>query len=157
MKRLKTLSGALGAVVLWAVAGAVVAQELSVDQTKLYVTDAAACQMLEDKGVDAFGEMDFLSMSFSDGIQGMEFHCNFFDVKTKKGNNFIFVSAVCEAPGEVFPDTMSISPYDETTIQLVSSYDSMLLLSGNSEPTGATDNPGVTLYHRCDNLSELPR
>ena len=157
MEAVRALSGALGTAALWALAASVGAQELSVDQSKLYVTDPAACQMLADKGVDAFGEMDFLSMSLNDGIQGMEFHCNFFDVKTKKGNNFLFVDAVCEAPGEVYPDTISISPYDDTTVQLVSSYDSMMQASGNVAPDGATENPGVTLYHRCDNLSELPR
>jgi hypothetical protein len=79
------------------------------------------------------------------------------DVKGQKGSSFLFVSAVCEAPGEVYPDTLSISPYDETTVQVVSSYDAMMVSSGNAEPPGPTTNPGVTLYHRCDNLSELPR
>lgn len=133
------------------------AQELSVDQSKLYVTDPAACQKLKDVGVDAFNDTDFLAMSMTDGIQGMEFHCNFMDVKGQKGSSFLFVSAVCEAPGEVYPDTLSISPYDETTVQVVSSYDAMMVSSGNAEPPGPTTNPGVTMYHRCDNLSELPR
>jgi hypothetical protein len=156
MEAVKRLSGALGTVALWALAASVGAQELSVDQTKLYVTDPAACQMLADKGVDAFGELDFLSMSFADGIQGMEFNCNFFDVKSKKGNRFLFVNAVCEAPGEVYPDTISISPYDETSIQIVSTYDSMLAMSSSS--SGEDGGPtGATIYHRCDNLSELPR
>jgi len=147
----------LGIAALWAAAASAGAQEFSVDQSKLYVTDPAACQKLEDQGVGAFDELDFLTLSFTGGIQGMEFHCNFFDVKGKTGNSFLFVDAVCEAPGEVYPDIMSIGPYDETTIQVVSNYDATMLLSGNAEPTGATDNPGVTMYHRCDNLSELPR
>lgn len=133
------------------------AQELSVDKSKLYVTDPVACQKLQDAGVDAFNDTDFLAMSLTDGIQGMEFNCNFMDVKGQKGSSFLFVSAVCEAPGEVYPDTLSISPYDETTVQVVSSYDAMMVSSGNAEPPGPTTNPGVTLYHRCDNLSELPR
>ena len=156
MEAVKTLAGALGTATMWALAASVGAQELSVDQSKLYVTDPAACQMLQDKGVDAFGELDFLSMSFADGIQGMEFSCNFFDVKAKKGNRFLFVDAVCELPGEVYPDTISISPYDETSIQIVSSYDSAMAMSSGSsgEDGGST---GTTIYHRCDNLSELPR
>ena len=138
--------------------GAVAAQEFTLDQSKLYVTDPAACQMLEKKGNAAFEEMDFLTLSFTDGIQGMEFHCNFFDVKSKAGNSFVFVSAVCEAPGEVYPDIMSISPYDDTTIQVVSSNDSMMAITNTVEPeAGDTTNSGTTLYHRCDNLSELPR
>jgi hypothetical protein len=132
------------------------AQELVVDQTKLYVSDPAACEPLEQKGADAFMDMDFLTLSFDKGIQSMEFHCNFFDVKSRPYNSHLFVSAVCEAPGEVYPDTLSISAYDEKTIQVVSSYDAMMVVSGAFEPPGPTTNPGVTMYHRCDNLSEIP-
>jgi hypothetical protein len=142
---------------LLGLAASATAQEFTFDQSKLYVSDPAACQMLQDKGVSALEETDFLILSFADGIQGKEFHCNFMDVKGQKGSSFLFVSAVCEAPGEVYPDTLSISPYDETTVQVVSSYDAMMVSSGNAEPPGPTTNPGVTMYHRCDNLSELPR
>jgi hypothetical protein len=153
----RSLTGALATAALWALAASVGAQELSIDQSKLYVTDPAACQKIEDQGVDAFNDGDFLSLSFTDGIQSMEFHCNFFDVKAKKGNTSLFVDAVCEMPGEIYPDTLSITPWDETSIQVVSSYDAMMVSSGNQEPPGPTTNPGVTMYHRCDNLSELPR
>lgn len=132
--------------------------EPQIDQTKLYVSDPAACQALEEKGVDALFEGDgFLILSFDRGIEGMEFNCRFFDVKSQKGNRFLFVDAVCELPGEVYPDTLSISPWDETQIQVVSTFDSMLAMSGNS---ASTDDPdaytGSTLYTRCDNLSEIP-
>lgn len=130
--------------------------EPQIDQTKLYVSDPAACKALEEQGVDAFGELDFLTLTFDRGIEGMEFNCRFFDVKSQKGNRFLFVDAVCEAPGEVYPDTLSISPWDETSIQVVSTYDSMMVMSGNLEPAGPTTNPGVTNYTRCDNLSEIP-
>lgn len=147
-------------IVLAALSMPVMAQDeadFRIDQTKLYVTDPAACAALESRGVAAWEDVDFLALSFPGGIQSYEFHCNFFDVKSVKGNDFLFVDAVCEAPGEVYPDTMSISPYTETTIQVVSSYDAMMTASGNYEPAGPTSNPGVTMYTRCDNLSEIPR
>lgn len=157
MEAVKALSGALALALLCAMAGSAAAQERGIDQTKLYVTDPAACQKLEQKGApETFGEMDLLALSFKDGIQGMEFNCGFFDVKAKKGNDFLFVDAVCEAPGEVYPDTMSISRYDDTSIQVVSTYDTTLAMSsGSSGQDGAST--GTTIYHRCDNLSELPR
>lgn len=133
------------------------AQEFTLDQSKLYVSDPAACQMLADKGVSAFDDADFLTLSFPDGIQGMEFHCAFFDVKSAPDTGFLFVSAVCNLPGEVYPDTLSISPYDESTIQVVSTYDTMRGLSSTIEPEGEATDPGITFFHRCDNLSELPR
>ena len=68
----------------------------------------------------------------------------------------LFVDAVCELPGELYPDTLAIAPYDDKTIQVVSSYDAMMVNAGVFEPPGPTTNPGVTLYTRCDNLSEIP-
>lgn len=132
------------------------AQELKIDQSKLYVSDPAACDALKDKGPAAFSDLDFLTLSFDRGIESLEFHCTFFEVKALPYNSHLFVSAVCEAPGEVYPDTMSISAYDEQTIQLVSSHDAMMVATGSFEPPGPTTNPGVTMYHRCENLSEIP-
>ncbi|HTN63012.1 MAG TPA: hypothetical protein VL147_15940 [Devosia sp.] len=147
----------VAAMLLLGLAASATAQEFTFDQSKLYVSDPAACQMLQDKGVSALEETDFLILSFADGIQGMEFHCNFFDVKSASNTNFLFVSAVCNLPGDVYPDTLSISPYDETTIQVVSSYDTMMAASSTVEPEDPATNSGITFYHRCDNLSELPR
>ena len=64
--------------------GASAAQEdMVIDQSKLYVTDPAACQAIEKQGVDAWMDMDFLSLTFAGGIQSMEFHCNFYDIKSR--------------------------------------------------------------------------
>lgn len=132
------------------------AQEFQLDRTKLYVTDPAACSAIEKKGVDAWLDMDFLSLTFDGGIQSMEFHCNFFDVKTRPNSNFSFVSAICEHPGELYPDSFAIAPYDENTIQVVSAHMNALEMAGvfdSSEGEGAS---AATIYHRCDNLSEIP-
>lgn len=136
-------------------ASALAQDDLPIDQSKLYVSDPAACAALEKKGVDAFMDSDFLVLSFKDGIESMEFTCDLYDIKALPNNNMLFVDAVCQAPGEVYPDTLSISPYDAKTIQVVSTYDAMMAMSGAVEPPGPTTNPGVTLYTRCDNLSEI--
>ena len=135
----------------------VLAQEdLVIDQSKVYVTDPSACQALEKDGVDAWMDKDFLSLTFADGIQSMEFHCGFYDVKSRPNTPLLFVDAVCELPGELYPDTLAIAPYSENTIQVVSSYDATMVLTGAYPPPGPTTNPGVTTYTRCDNLSEIP-
>ncbi len=137
--------------------GAVVAQEdMVIDQTKLYVSDPKACQAVEKQGVDAWMDMDFLSLTFPGGIQSMEFHCNFYDIKSRPNTPLLFVDAVCELPGELYPDTLAIAPYDDKTIQVVSSYDGVMQATGILPPPGPTTNPGVTMYTRCDNLSEIP-
>jgi hypothetical protein len=136
--------------------GAAWAQEdLIIDQTRLYVTDPAACQALEKQGVDAWMDMDFLSLSFTGGIQSMEFHCNFYDVKSRPNTPLLFVDAVCEMPGALYPDMLAIAPDGADSIIVVSGSETTLGLAGSDAPP--TDNPvGTTLYHRCDNLSEIP-
>ena len=136
----------------------VLAQEdMVIDQTKLYVTDPKACQAVEKQGVDAFMDMDFLSLTFTGGIQSMEFHCNFYDIKTRPHTPVLFIDAVCELPGEIYADTIAIAPNDDKSIQLVSSADSTLALLGQVEPQANSPYPaGTTIYHRCDNLSEIP-
>ena len=132
------------------------AQEFVIDQTRLYASSPEMCAALEADGLTAFETFPDTVLSFSAGIQSMEFHCNFFDVKGRTGSNHLFVSAICEHPGEIYPDSLAIAPYDETTIQVVSAQMNVLEMAGvfdSSEGEGAS---AVTLYHRCDNLSEIP-
>ncbi len=126
------------------------AQRDAVVQTRLYVSDPAACEAIEANGVDGIGEAT--TLSFKDGIQSFEFHCNFFDVKTRDSGPLVLVEAICEEPGIRFPDLISISPYEEDTIEVVSLHD-----SSTFEATEDNPNPGVSYYTRCDNLSGLPR
>lgn len=136
--------------------GPVLAQEdLTIDRTKLYVSDPAACRALEKQGVDAWLDMDFLSLSFASGIQSMEFHCNFYEVKDRPNTPLLFVDAVCEMPGALYPDILAIAPNGEDSIIVVSGSETTLALASSDAPP--SDNPiGTTLYHRCDNLSEIP-
>jgi hypothetical protein len=147
---------AFGFALLAGLAGAAAAQEFTLDRTALYVSDARACAALEEKGLDAWLNLDFLSLSFDSGIQSMEFHCNFFDVKTRPNSNFSFVSAVCEYPGELYPDTFAIAPYDENTIQVVSAHMNALEMAGVFDSSAGEGASAATIYHRCHNLSEIP-
>jgi hypothetical protein len=139
-------------------AGPALAQEdIVIDQSKLYVTDPAACQAVERQGVDAWMDMDFLSLTFGGGIQSTEFHCNFYDIKSRPHTPLLFVDAICELPGELYADTIAIAPHDATSIRLVSSADTTLGLLGGGQADPESPYPaGTTIYHRCDNLSEIP-
>ncbi|HEY0032806.1 MAG TPA: hypothetical protein VGB81_06035 [Devosia sp.] len=130
-------------------------EDLKIDQTKIYVSEPSGCEALEKQGLDALMEGNFLTLSFAGGIQSAEFQCNFYDVKSRPNTPLLFVDAVCELPGEVYPDILAIAPMGEDTIQVVSSNDAMMVNTGVYEPPGPTTNPGVTLYTRCDNLSEI--
>lgn len=149
----------LALVSLLALTAPVFAQEdLRIDQTRIYVSDAKACGLIEDKGIDAFMDLDFLALDFSRGIQSMEFHCNFFDVKSREGSTHLFVDAICELPGEIYPDILAVTPYSETEIQVASSADiawAMNYQPGDAEADDAIVPSGTTIYTRCDNLSEI--
>lgn len=136
-------------------APAMAQEDMRVDQTKIYVSDATACDLLEKKGIDAFMDLDFLALGFPKGIQSMEFQCNFFDIKSREGSSHLFIDAVCELPGELYPDTLAIAPYSETQIQVVSSSDAAMAAAGLFEPASEVAAPGATIYTRCDNLSEI--
>jgi hypothetical protein len=130
-------------------------EDIVIDQNKVYVTEPSACEALEKQGVDAWMEHDFLSLTFTGGIQSMEFHCNFYDVKSRPNTPLLFVDAVCELPGALYPDILAIAPNGEDSILVVSGADTTLALASSDAPP--TDHPvGTTLYHRCDNLSEIP-
>lgn len=133
-------------------------EDLRIDRTKIYVSDAKACGMIEDKGIDAFMDLDFLALDFSKGIQSMEFHCNFFDVKSREGSSHLFIDAICELPGEIYPDILAVTPYSETEIQVASSADITLAMNyepAEAESADAIVPSGTTIYTRCDNLSEI--
>ncbi|SFZ81980.1 hypothetical protein SAMN02983003_0813 [Devosia enhydra] len=136
---------------------AVAQEDLRIDTSRLHVTDPAACVALEDKGVDAWLDIDFRALTFARGIQSMEFDCRFFDVKSSEGSTHLFIDAVCSTPGEVYPDTFAAIPVSETEIQVVSGRDASLALAGLIEPQDPEALPGATTYTRCDTLSEIPR
>lgn len=127
-----------------------VAQDFSVDRTKLYVSDPDMCKAIKRQGVEGVG--DGLTLSFADGIQAYEFHCDFYDVKVRDNSSMILVEAVCEYPGERYPDLISISPYQENSIEVVSLYDSARQPANEDNPS-----PGISYFTRCDSLSSLPR
>jgi hypothetical protein len=148
--------------VLLAFVGAAHGQEdLVIDQSKVYVSEPAACEALEKQGFKAIWDSDeddaFTALTFSEGILGYEFNCGFYDVKSRANTPVLFVDAVCELPGELYPDQLAIAPNGDTSIRVVSSAQNTLALLGQIEPEPDSPFPaGTTEYHRCDNLSEIP-
>lgn len=137
-------------------AGAFAQEDLTIDQSRLYVSDPKACAALEEDGADAWLDSGFLTLSFTGGIQSIEFHCNFYDVKSRAGGNQLFIDAICELPGEIYPDVLAVTPWSESEIQVVSQADLMLSMSNPDTSDTSNPLPGATLYTRCDNLSEIP-
>jgi hypothetical protein len=133
-------------------------EDLRIDQTRLYVSEASACAALEEKGIDAFLDGDFFTLGFDRGIQSMEFRCKFYDVKGIEGSTHLFIDTICELPGEIYPDILAVTPYSETEIQVASSADiTFAMTAAAAGKFDSSDIPsGTTIYTRCDNLSEIP-
>jgi hypothetical protein len=119
------------------------AQFDTVDQTKTYVSNPDACAGAAEGDFEAIG--DAMVLRFPDGIEAYEFHCDFFEVKSVGEHSMLLVEAICEVPGARNPDLLSISPYSEGEIEVVSLYDSSMIESSEDNP-----NPGTTIYHACD-------
>ncbi|WP_127753171.1 hypothetical protein [Devosia sp. 1566] len=155
---IRIVKGAVLSSVVILAAGTTQAQEIaSVDRTKVYVSDPAGCDALEKDGLDAISILGFQVMTFDDGIQTLESSCHFFDIKAKPGNAHLFVSAVCENPGAIYPDTLALTPLTSDTVQVVSSHEAAMSAAATNETSSEGASPGATLFHRCANLSELPR
>ena len=151
------MRAAIASILLLLAAPVLAQEDLVIDQTRLYVSDPAACEAVEKQGVDAWMEMDFLSLTFEGGIQSMEFHCNFYDIKSRPYTPVLLVEAVCEIPGDLYPDLLAIAPHDGSAIRVSSSNDTMFALDGGMDADPDSPYPaGTTIYHRCDNLSEIP-
>jgi hypothetical protein len=111
-----------------------------IDQSKPYVTDQAACDGIAEGDI---GEA--MLLTFPKGIETYEYYCDFYDIKQSEGSPMLFVDAICEEPGARNPDVLSISPYEENSIEVVSLYESFRSPAGEDNP-----NPGTTIFYRCD-------
>ncbi len=137
-------------------AGAAVAQESTLDKSRLYVTDPAACQALEEKGTDAWTDLDFVTFSYQGGLQSRTLSCTVFDVKERPDSDSAFVSTICELPGDVYPDTLAVTPLGENTLQVVSAHDEAMIAAGRYQPTNQGTSASSIVFYGCDTLSEIP-
>lgn len=109
------------------------------------------CTFLEQEGVQAIFEHDFLMMTLADGIDGNEYRCEFVDVKSSRGDTVKVVTAYCEYPGELQPDMFAIREYGENTVSVNSLMD---IAVANAVGEGM---PPASIYYRCDNVKESLR
>ncbi len=108
--------------------------EMIIDQSKTYVAQPSTCADLEAAGGDVYENADLLTLSFNGGMQGYEFHCEFFDVKSRPGDlGWLLVEAICEEPGLRWPDLLSVSQATEDSIEVVSMADTAAAQSQTSE------------------------
>jgi hypothetical protein len=54
------------------------------------------------------------------GILGIEYHCDFMDLRTKERTPGWLATALCEEPGYAFPDLLAIMPRGEGELEVTS-------------------------------------
>jgi hypothetical protein len=118
----------------------------------VWVTDPEACDWFEQEGQIALFNHDFLALTLEDGIVANEFGCEFLDSQPTKDGRAIVFTAFCEYPGDPFPDLISLSEFQENSINV-----SSLHRVTEQVSMGAENPRGIDIYTRCDNLKELPR
>lgn len=129
---------------------------MEMDRNALYVTDPRACELLETSPVnEAFSAVDFTAFSFAEGFFAPGFDCAVMQVLDHPDAVGAYLSVLCDTPVLIYPDQLAVYPVGETTIQIYSSYEATMVHSG-VYGWSSIHPAGVTEYHRCENLSELP-
>ncbi|MBB6465089.1 hypothetical protein HNQ96_000936 [Aminobacter lissarensis] len=78
------------------------------------------------------------------GIESVEYNCEFLNVTKATRSPAWAVTALCQEPGHLFPDTLSILELNETQIEIVS-------VRQVDPESGQTDNGGT--YVLCDGVA----
>lgn len=116
----------------------------------VFISDVAGCQELEKKGLAAVFARDIQVLTLEEGVQAFEYHCDFLDAKGSKAGDIMVVTAFCEYPGAPFPDLLSLLERGENSISVTSLHDKF-------ENAASARSYEPSVYHRCENLKELPR
>lgn len=85
----------------------------------LYLSSEELCAKAKKESLDSVLEAgnSFLT---SNGIEGIEYHCEFVQVTKANAAPAWLVGAVCQEPGYVFPDVLTIVQLTPTELNLVS-------------------------------------
>lgn len=123
------------------------AQDLTIDQSKLYLSSPEACAAAEG---GAMTEGDFQNLRFGDSAVQFseEAWCGFYQVLEGAQEPDLIVTALCNFGGQKFADTLLISPLDETTIQLQSQRQEVFTAMAAGD-VGYEPSQYTTTFTRC--------
>ncbi len=85
----------------------------------LYLGSEALCAKAKKDSLDSVLEAGNTFLT-SDGIEGIDYHCEFVQVTKANAAPAWLVGAVCQEPGYVFPDVLTIVQLTPTELNLVS-------------------------------------
>lgn len=85
----------------------------------VYLQSEELCQQAKKETIQAVIEAGNVLLT-ARGIEGIEFNCEFIEVKKATRAPAWLVHAICQEPGYVFPDVLSVTQMSPTQIDLVS-------------------------------------
>jgi hypothetical protein len=122
-------------------AGPAAAQEFI---SGVYAASEELCASAKSKGLQSVLEEGNTILTYR-GIEGIEYHCDFLDVKNGARTPGFLITALCEEPGYAFPDVLAIVPRGEGQFEVTSVRDAQ---SSDEETSG---NSGT--YYFCDGVA----
>ncbi len=87
--------------------------------TGVYLQSEELCQQAKKETIQAVIEGGNVLLTAS-GIEGIEYNCEFLEMTKAKRAPAWLVHAICQEPGYVFPDVLSVTQMSPTQIDVVS-------------------------------------
>lgn len=85
----------------------------------VYLQSEELCQQAKKETIQAVIEAGNVLLT-ARGIEGIEFNCEFLEMKKATRAPAWLVHAICQEPGYVFPDVLSVTQLSPTQIDVVS-------------------------------------
>ncbi len=111
-----TISRIFAATALLASTGGALADDFI---SGVYLQSEELCQQAKTETIQAVIEAGNVLLT-ARGIEGIEFNCEFLEVKKATRAPAWLVHAICQEPGYVFPDVLSVTQLSPTQIDVVS-------------------------------------
>ncbi len=109
----------------------------------VYLQSQELCAQAKSDGLQTVIEAGNILLTGS-GLESIEYNCEFLQITRGTRAPAWVVTALCQEPGYLFPDVLSITQLNPTQIDLVS-------VRPTDEEGGASGNGGA--YHLCDGVA----
>lgn len=130
---------ALGLVALLLLPGVSTAQEATIEGVYARSPEICAAAKKDLQTLFENGE----TVLTKNGIEGIEYHCEFVDLKSSGSTPGWIATALCEEPGYAFPDLLVIMPRGAGELEVTS-----------VRPAGEDGNSGnAGMYYQCEGVS----
>lgn len=109
----------------------------------VYLQSAELCAQAKKDSLQKLIDTGTLVLS-ARGIESADYNCEFLNVTRAKRSSAWAVTALCQEPGHMFPDVLSILELSPAQLELVS-------VRTVDDEGGETDNSGT--YYLCDGVT----